>query len=91
LAPAGPTIDCKVNQETSGPYPQPFTTPDSDLAAHVRRARAYVSRCAGLNGNLMKHVSTGDVARDLDLLRAAVGDRKLSYLGISYRRRADGS
>ena len=32
----------------------------------------------------MRHVSTADVARDLDLLRAAVGDRKLSYIGVSY-------
>ena len=79
-----PTIDCKVDQETSGVYPQPFTRPDSDLAAHVRRARTYVNRCAALNGDFMKHISTADVARDLDLLRAAVGDRKLSYVGISY-------
>jgi pimeloyl-ACP methyl ester carboxylesterase len=79
-----PTIDCKVDQETAGVYPQPFTRPDSDLAAHVRRARTYVNRCASLNGRFIKHVSTADVARDLDLLRAAVGDRKLSYVGISY-------
>ncbi len=30
------------------------------------------------------HMSTADVARDLDLLRQAVGDRKLTYLGFSY-------
>ena len=29
-------------------------------------------------------MSTADVARDLDLLRRAVGDRKLTYLGFSY-------
>ncbi|MFE1782207.1 alpha/beta hydrolase [Streptomyces sp. NPDC059506] len=33
---------------------------------------------------LLRHVSTADTARDLDLLRRAVGDRKLSYLGVSY-------
>jgi pimeloyl-ACP methyl ester carboxylesterase len=31
-----------------------------------------------------KHMNTADVARDLDLLRQAVGDRKLTYLGFSY-------
>ncbi len=31
-----------------------------------------------------RHMSTADVARDLDLLRHAVGDRKLTYLGFSY-------
>jgi pimeloyl-ACP methyl ester carboxylesterase len=79
-----PTLDCGVNQETSGVYPQPFTRPDADLTAHVHRARAYVDRCAARNSDLMKHVSTGDVARDLDLLRAAVGDAKLTYIGVSY-------
>jgi pimeloyl-ACP methyl ester carboxylesterase len=30
------------------------------------------------------NMNTADVARDLDLLRQAVGDRKLTYLGFSY-------
>ncbi|MFJ8195482.1 alpha/beta hydrolase [Streptomyces sp. NPDC096152] len=34
--------------------------------------------------DLLRHVSTTDTARDLDLLRRAVGDRKLNYLGVSY-------
>jgi pimeloyl-ACP methyl ester carboxylesterase len=33
---------------------------------------------------IARHMSTADVVRDLDLLRRAVGDRKLSYLGFSY-------
>ncbi|MGZ3144670.1 alpha/beta hydrolase [Lentzea chajnantorensis] len=33
---------------------------------------------------IARHMSTADVARDLDLLRSAVGDRKLTYLGFSY-------
>ncbi|MFS8096683.1 alpha/beta hydrolase [Lentzea alba] len=33
---------------------------------------------------IARHMSTADVVRDLDLLRRAVGDRKLTYLGFSY-------
>ncbi|WP_112266906.1 alpha/beta hydrolase [Lentzea terrae] len=33
---------------------------------------------------IARHMSTADVARDMDLLRRAVGDRKISYLGFSY-------
>ena len=33
---------------------------------------------------ITRHMSTADVVRDLDLLRRAVGDRKISYLGFSY-------
>jgi pimeloyl-ACP methyl ester carboxylesterase len=35
-------------------------------------------------GSILSHVSTANVARDLDLLRQAVGDAKLSYFGFSY-------
>ncbi|MDF0675520.1 MAG: alpha/beta hydrolase [Nitrospira sp.] len=41
-------------------------------------------RCAKRNGALLSHMSTADVARDLDLLRQAVGESALHYWGISY-------
>ena len=37
-----------------------------------------------MNGDLLDHISTGDTARDLDALRKAVGDRLLTYVGLSY-------
>jgi pimeloyl-ACP methyl ester carboxylesterase len=40
--------------------------------------------CGGRVGKLLEHISTTDSARDLDLLRSAVRDPKLSYIGISY-------
>jgi pimeloyl-ACP methyl ester carboxylesterase len=41
-------------------------------------------RCLARNGDLLSHLSTANVARDLDLLRRAVGDSKLTYVGHSY-------
>jgi pimeloyl-ACP methyl ester carboxylesterase len=40
--------------------------------------------CAAHAGPLLAHDSTADTARDMDLLRRAVGDPTLNYLGISY-------
>jgi pimeloyl-ACP methyl ester carboxylesterase len=40
--------------------------------------------CARFAGPLLEEMSTGNVARDLDQLRAAVGDQQLNYLGFSY-------
>jgi pimeloyl-ACP methyl ester carboxylesterase len=40
--------------------------------------------CARNGGPLLEHMGTGNVARDLDLLRQAVGDERLSYIGFSY-------
>jgi pimeloyl-ACP methyl ester carboxylesterase len=51
---------------------------------YIRRWRAFGKICAARNGALLRHVSTADSARDLDLLRQALGQPKLDYLGISY-------
>jgi pimeloyl-ACP methyl ester carboxylesterase len=40
--------------------------------------------CARNGGPLLEHMATGNVARDLDLLRQAVGDEQLNYIGFSY-------
>jgi pimeloyl-ACP methyl ester carboxylesterase len=44
----------------------------------------YVQGCKERSGPLLAHVSTVDVARDLDVLRELVGDPKLNYFGFSY-------
>jgi pimeloyl-ACP methyl ester carboxylesterase len=78
-------VDCHVNQETEGLFAQPFTTPENlDLGALVTRDRAYITKCLTLNAAILPYLSTANVARDLDTLRQAVGDDKLSYLGFSY-------
>ena len=50
----------------------------------IRRWQAFGRRCGRRNGDLLRHLSSADSARDLNLLRRAVGDRRLSYWGISY-------
>lgn len=50
----------------------------------VRLSRQLGARCAARNGALLAHVSTRDAARDMDVLRAVVGDAKLNFLGKSY-------
>jgi pimeloyl-ACP methyl ester carboxylesterase len=50
----------------------------------VRRARALARRCGRVSGWLLPHISTADTARDMDYLRRRVGERKLTYVGLSY-------
>lgn len=76
---------------TCGKAPQPTppaetTTPRRDFEASVRSARDTARRCQehGDNAELLPHASTRNVARDMDAIRAALGERKLSYYGISY-------
>jgi len=78
-------VDCKANQETQGVYSQPFVTPDNvNPAALVRKVDQYIDRCVRLNGDVLKYLSTANVARDMNSVRQAVGDSKLTYLGFSY-------
>lgn len=44
----------------------------------------YIDGCETNSGDLLPHLGTENVARDLDILRAALGDSKLNYLGKSY-------
>ncbi|WP_211225486.1 alpha/beta hydrolase [Amycolatopsis nigrescens] len=47
-------------------------------------SRAHARGCAEHDGRLLAHLTTADAAMDLDLLRRAVGDRKMTFSGGSY-------
>jgi pimeloyl-ACP methyl ester carboxylesterase len=80
-----PSIDCKANQETEGIYGQPFTTPDNlNVKALIKKDSDYIAKCVSLNKSILAHVSTANVARDMDLLRRSLNDGKLNYFGYSY-------
>lgn len=52
--------------------------------AYERRMIELTRRCRRVSGALLSHISTADNARDLDYLRGLVGDKGLTYVGISY-------
>jgi pimeloyl-ACP methyl ester carboxylesterase len=80
-----PSIDCKANQETQGIYSKPFTTPENlDVDALIAKDRTYIQQCISLNKGILPYVSTANVARDMDGIRAAMGDSRLNYFGYSY-------
>ncbi|GAA2911655.1 hypothetical protein GCM10020221_04250 [Streptomyces thioluteus] len=61
-------------------------TPDdeAELAAAVTLNRRFAQACGKNSGPALAHVDTLSAARDMDRLRAALGDDKLRYFGISY-------
>ena len=64
------------------PFAFPMTDQDEAL---VEQLDGKLNRaCQGHGGRIVDHMATADVARDLDLLRQAVGDSQLSYAGYSY-------
>jgi pimeloyl-ACP methyl ester carboxylesterase len=62
--------------------------PDPDTPAETAYSDGLLQRlgrdCLKESGALVRHMSTVEVAKDLDVLRAALGDRRLSFFGASY-------
>jgi pimeloyl-ACP methyl ester carboxylesterase len=79
-------LRCFGNPKQWGPFFTPFpfpTTPDEE-ATWIASDRYLDANCAQRGGRIADHMSTANVARDLDVLRQAVGDDKLTYAGYSY-------
>lgn len=57
---------------------------DAGWQALVDEADAIAEQCSADTLELANHVGTNNVARDLDLLRTALGDDALTYVGYSY-------
>jgi pimeloyl-ACP methyl ester carboxylesterase len=62
--------------------PVPATV--AEHAQIVSQAKLMARDCYQRNGQYLEHVGTIDQARDMDVLRAALGDAKLTYYGASY-------
>lgn len=54
------------------------------LAAERARQCAQATEASGVTPVILDHIDTVSVARDMDVLRAVLGDNKLTYLGYSY-------
>ena len=61
-----------------------FPVGNAQMSRWMGRSREFGRRCAQRNDGLLEHVSTLDTARDLDLLRRALRNRWMNYLGVSY-------
>ncbi|MBQ1072471.1 alpha/beta fold hydrolase [Micromonospora sp. C31] len=61
-----------------------FPWTKAEEKAYVASSKAVGRGCSTTGRPLTGAMSTAEVARDMDVLRRAVGDRKLTYLGFSY-------
>ncbi|MFK4088525.1 alpha/beta hydrolase [Kribbella sp. NPDC020789] len=66
------------------PVPQPDPDAPASRDALWKLWDGYAAGCGEKAGALLPHLGTGNVARDMDAVRAALGEQKLNYLGFSY-------
>ncbi|MFI9505428.1 alpha/beta hydrolase [Nocardia sp. NPDC052566] len=81
-----PSIVCQTSAENDAERSEP---PKDNSPAGIADAEAdnrrYADRCVQRSGAaFLAHVGTREVVQDMDVLRAVLGDAKLTYLGYSY-------
>jgi pimeloyl-ACP methyl ester carboxylesterase len=67
-----------------GPSPAPTHPSESYKRERIARAKAYAQGCAKRAGGALRHYNSLNNARDLDVLRAALGEERLTFMGASY-------
>jgi pimeloyl-ACP methyl ester carboxylesterase len=77
-------IRCLTDDETDASYASD-AKPDNpqEFEAMVKETQDYVAKCEENTKHLTAY-GTENAARDMDVIRAALGDKKLNYLGKSY-------
>ncbi len=79
-----PAIDCIDDYD---PY---FTAIDSTPATDAERdellaiAQDFAAQCIDGNADIIEYVGTNNSARDMDAIRASLGEDTISYFGFSY-------
>ncbi|WP_190077186.1 alpha/beta hydrolase [Streptomyces daghestanicus] len=78
-----PALDCRPGH--FAPV-RPDPLPDTPAAekANLARARSFADACGGKYARMLPYLDTVSAARDLDVIRAALGAERISYFGYSY-------
>ncbi|MGP3985206.1 alpha/beta hydrolase [Streptomyces sp. 3N207] len=78
-------VSCLSNKRLDAYFAADWT-PDTDAEERrlFTRQETFAQGCEKRAGALLPHLTTENTARDLDLMRHVLGDRKLHYFGISY-------
>ncbi|MGW0518205.1 alpha/beta hydrolase [Crossiella sp. NPDC003009] len=78
-------LACLDAEQTRAAFAEmPATRSRGDFERGQRFAAEFNAGCQARSGALLPYVGTEYVARDIDVLRAALGDAKLNYYGVSF-------
>ncbi|KAF2163156.1 hypothetical protein M409DRAFT_26599 [Zasmidium cellare ATCC 36951] len=81
---AGRSTPIKCSPDLWNARPSQFVHTEQDFANLVQYNRDFALSCLNRTGNLVKHIDTPSVARDIDALRIALGEEKINFYGQSY-------
>ncbi|MEV4314378.1 alpha/beta hydrolase [Actinocrispum sp. NPDC049592] len=76
---------CALTPEQQDPTKiLPYPAPNGDISGSVAYSRQIAKQCNENAGDRLPYVTTANTARDMDRIREALGERKISYFGVSY-------
>ncbi|MEV0171729.1 alpha/beta hydrolase [Streptomyces sp. NPDC050803] len=79
------SVTCDLEQrDLAASKLRPWPAADGSVTETMVSAQRMSDACAQNGGELIRHISTANEARDIDRIRAALGERKLSAWGVSY-------
>ncbi len=80
---SAPAVNCL---EDLDPFVSADPSPDSiaEQQAQDAVAKDFADACAAESGDIIPYLATEYTARDMDAIREALGDEKLTYFGYSY-------
>ncbi|MEU6244527.1 alpha/beta hydrolase [Streptomyces sp. NPDC047024] len=84
VAPSAPLSCVKPEQFYKAPSPAPVHPSAAYKRERIARAKAYARGCAQRSGKGLRFFNSLNNARDLDVLRAALGEPRLTFMGASY-------
>ncbi|GAA4823166.1 alpha/beta hydrolase [Streptomyces ziwulingensis] len=62
-----------------------YARTETDVTAEAKRVQAVAEKCAkSKTAGILPYITTANTARDMDRVREALGESKISYYGISY-------
>ncbi|MFI6405474.1 alpha/beta hydrolase [Streptomyces sp. NPDC050548] len=73
-----------ADQGSAATDEEPADIDSSDPKVVLKQLRKAAAVCAKYSGPVLPHIGTVNASRDLDVMRQALGDKKLNYLGFSY-------
>jgi pimeloyl-ACP methyl ester carboxylesterase len=79
-------VSCQDPREfVKAPKADPVPDSEADKLARRKLAAEYAQGCLERTGAaVLSQMTTANIARDLDVIRAALGEPRLNYLGVSY-------
>ncbi len=77
-------VVCLDDADKDAALSEDFSDDQAGIDALEESLKEWADACEENTGDQLAHVDTQSAARDMDMLRSALGDEELNYLGFSY-------